>query len=155
LKADQVSAAAVLSSDAIRLRQQAVDKDDAVRQCGAVLVEIGAVAPPYAAAMLEREASVSTYVGEGVAIPHGTDESRSHVLRTALAVLQFPDGVEWVGGRVHVCVAIASSGSEHVALLAALADVLMQPDKVAQLRTAETAEQVLSLLQPSPEENST
>ncbi len=88
-------AASVLGADAVRLGLTAADKEDALRQCGAVLVEIGAVEPPYAEAILERERSVSTYMGEGVAIPHGTDESRMHINRAALAFLQFPDG--WTG----------------------------------------------------------
>jgi mannitol/fructose-specific phosphotransferase system IIA component len=147
-------AAGVLSGDAIRVGQKAADRDDAIRQAGRLLVEIGAIEEPYAAAMLEREASISTYMGEGVAIPHGTDESRRHVLRTAVAVLQYPDGVDWAGaGTVYVCIAIAASGEEHLPLIAALAQVLMTADRAAELRTATSAEQVLALLQPSPEEN--
>jgi mannitol/fructose-specific phosphotransferase system IIA component len=144
---------AVLSTDAIRVGQQAADRDDAIRQCGRLLIEIGAVEPPYADAMLEREASISTYMGEGVAIPHGTDASRRHVLRTALAVIQYPAGVDWGAGTVYVCIAIAASGDEHLPLIAALAQVLMTADRAAELRTAATAEQVSALLQPNPEEN--
>ena len=143
----------VLGREGVRLGRSATDKHDAVRQCGELLVEIGAVAAPYADAMHERERSISTYVGEGIAIPHGTDESRVHVLRTALAVITFPDGVDWDGGRVFACVAIAASGSEHVALLSALADVLLDPDQAAALRSATTADEVLTLLAPHPEES--
>jgi mannitol/fructose-specific phosphotransferase system IIA component len=147
-------AAGVLTSDTIRVGQRASDRDDAIRQCGRLLVEAGAVEEPYAAAMLERELSISTYMGEGVAIPHGTDASRRHVLRTTVAVLQFPDGVDWGGaGTVYVCIAIASSGEEHLPLIAALAQVLLTADRAAELRTAASAERVLALLQPSPEEN--
>jgi PTS system mannitol-specific IIA component/phosphocarrier protein FPr len=140
------AASGILGSDAVRLGLSASDKWDVVRQSGALLVEIGAVTPAYAEAMLERERSVSTYVGEGVAIPHGTDESRQHVLRTALAVLQFPAGVDWDGNDVTVAVAIASSGQEHVAVLSALAQILMEPDQAQRLREATDVEDVRRLL---------
>jgi mannitol/fructose-specific phosphotransferase system IIA component len=140
------AASGILGSDAVRLGLTASDKWDVVRQSGALLVEIGAVTPAYAEAMLVRERSVSTYVGEGVAIPHGTDESRQHVLRTALAVLQFPDGVDWDGNDVQVAVAIASSGQEHVAVLSALAQILMEPDQAQRLREASDVDDVRRLL---------
>lgn len=136
----------VLSKDAIRLGLSAVDKWDAIRQSGALLDELGAVEPGYPAAMLERERSVSTYVGEGVAIPHGTDAARALVRRTTLGVLQFPAGVDWNGQRVTLCVAIAAKGDEHVAVLSALAQILMEPDKAAVLRTSSTVDDVYQML---------
>ena len=143
----------VLRRDAVRLGLTATGKEDAVRQAGAVLVEIGAASAAYVDAMLERERSVSTCLGEGVAIPHGTDAGRAHVLRTALAVLQFPDGVDWDGDRVVLCLAIASSSDAHVEVLAALADVLMDPDAAARLRAATDPDEVLALLAPAPQES--
>jgi mannitol/fructose-specific phosphotransferase system IIA component len=136
----------VLSKDGIRLGCAASDKWDAIRQCGAVLAELGAVEPGYPATMLERERSVSTYVGEGVAIPHGTDASRALVRRTTLGVLQFPAGVDWNGAPVTLCVAIAAKGDEHVAVLSALAQILMEPDKAAVLRTSSTVDEVYQML---------
>lgn len=136
----------VLHTDAVRLGLRAVDKWDAVRQSGALLVEVGACQPAYADAMVERERSISTFIGEGVAIPHGTDSSRAFVNRTALGVLQFPEGVDWDGNEVRICVAIASRGDEHVAVLSALAQILMEPDQAERLRTASNADDVLALL---------
>jgi mannitol/fructose-specific phosphotransferase system IIA component len=142
----QRAASGVLSPEAVRLGCHATDKWDVVRQAGALLVEIGAVTPEYAEAMLERERSISTYVGEGVAIPHGTDDSRRYVTRTALGFLQLPDGVDWDGNDVRVAVAIASSGDEHVAVLSALAQILMEPEQAERLRTTTDVEDVLALL---------
>ena len=136
----------VLSAEGVRLGLAAADKWDAVRQAGALLLELGAIEAGYAEAMLERERSVSTYIGEGVAIPHGTDASRSLVRSTSLGVLQFPGGVDWDGNEVKVCVAIASSGDEHVAVLSALAEILMEPDQAERLRSATAPAQVLTLL---------
>ncbi len=136
----------ILAREGIRLGCRAEDKWDAVRQSGALLVELGAVDPAYAEAMLERERSVSTYIGEGVAIPHGTDASRTFVRRTALGVLQFPEPIDWDGNPVTLCVAIASSGNEHVAVLSSLAEILMEPDQAEQLRNPNSVDDVLDLL---------
>lgn len=139
--------AGVLSTEAVRLGQRASGKLDALRQSGAVLVELGAVEPGYADAMLAREEMVSTFMGEGVAIPHGTNEAREFVHRTALGFLQFPDGVDWGEGNiVTVCIPIAAAGGEHMALLSALAMVLIDPEKAEALRSASSADDVLALL---------
>jgi PTS system mannitol-specific IIA component len=139
---------ALLEERGIRLSQTATDRDDAIRQCGQTLVDIGAVDPAYVDAMLERERSISTYVGEGVAIPHATLSGKAAVRRDALAVLRFPNGVDWDGAPVQLCVAIAAVGDGHVEILGALAQILLDPDQAQQLREATKPEQVLTLLAP-------
>jgi mannitol/fructose-specific phosphotransferase system IIA component len=141
-------AAGVLVREAIRLAQRADDKWDALRQSGALLEELGAVEEGYAAAILEREGQISTYMGEGVSIPHGTDASRSLVRRTALGFLQFPDGVDWDGETVYLCIPIAASGVEHVGVLSALAEILVEGDSAAALREATDVDDVLARLTP-------
>ena len=141
-------AAGVLAREAVRLAQHADDKWDALRQSGALLVEIGAVEEGYAAAILEREDQISTYMGEGVSIPHGTDQSRSLVRRTALGFLQYPDGVDWDGETVYLCIPIAASGDEHVGVLSALAEILVEPDAATALREATDIDDVLERLNP-------
>lgn len=143
----------ILSADAVRLNLTATDKEDALRQCGALLVEIGAADTAYTAAMIEREKSVSTYMGEGVAIPHGTDESRAHITKAALAVLQFKDGVDWNGNEVRLCIAIASKTNEHVGILQSLATVLADRDKAARLRDTTDVSEVLELLNTDSQED--
>lgn len=139
---------AILEPSAVRLGLVAKDKADALRQCGAVLVEIGAASSAYADALLEREESVSTYIGEDVAIPHGTNESREYIERAAIAYLQYPDGVDWDGNQVQVCIAIASRSEEHVDILQSLAAVLMVPESAAALREASSIDDVVALLTP-------
>jgi mannitol/fructose-specific phosphotransferase system IIA component len=136
----------VLPKEGIRLALTATDKWDAIRQSGALLRELGAVEDGYPETMLERERSVSTFIGEGVSIPHGTDESRALVRRTTLGVLQFPAGVDWDGQRVTICVAIAAKGDEHVTVLSALAQILMEPAQAARLRSSTSVEEVHELL---------
>ena len=136
----------LLAPASIRLDARAADRDDAIRQAGAALVEAGAVDPSYVDAMLERENSVSTFVGEGVAIPHGTLAGKDAVKDDAIVVLRFPDGVDWDGNPVTVAVGIAAKGNGHIALLSQLATVLLDPEKAAALRGATTADQVYELL---------
>ena len=137
---------ALLPAEGIRLGLTASDRFDAVRMSGEVLVEIGAVEPPYVEAMLERERGISTSLGEGFAIPHGTEDSRRYIRETMLSFLQFPDGVAWDDDDVLVCVGIAAVGDEHVGVLANLARVLSVPEQASRLRSAERIDDVLALL---------
>jgi len=138
--------ARVIGVEGIRLDGHARDQQDALRQVGALLVEVGATTAAYTDGILARERSVSTFMGEEVAIPHGTDDSRQHVLRAAVVLIRFPDGVDWAGHRVTLCFGIASTSDEHVEVLAGLADVLMDPERAAALRGATDPQQVLDLL---------
>lgn len=142
----------LLTESSIRLDAHASGRDDAITQAGAALVEAGAVDPSYVDAMLQRENSVSTYVGEGVAIPHGTLAGKDAVKDDAIVVLRFPDGVDWDGNPVSVCVGIAAKGNGHIALLSQLATVLLDPEKAAALRGATTPDQVYELLASSEDD---
>jgi PTS system mannitol-specific IIA component len=142
----------LLAEDSIRLDATAADRDDAIRQTGQALLDAGAIDPSYIDAMLERENSVSTFVGEGVAIPHGTLAGKDAVKEDAIVVLRFPDGVDWDGNDVSVAVGIAARGNGHIALLSQLATILLDPDKAAALRGATTKEQVYELLAAEDED---
>ncbi|BDZ47009.1 PTS sugar transporter subunit IIA [Naasia aerilata] len=135
----------LLGESSIRLGLTADDRFDAVRQCGEALVASGAVTETYVEAMLEREHSVSTYIGEGVAIPHGTLAGKDSVSRSAMVVLGFPDGVDWAGQRAQVCIGIAAPAGGHVALVARLAEILLDPDLAARLRAARRPEEITKL----------
>ena len=139
---------ALLAESSIRLDLTAMDREDAIRQTGAALLEADAVDVSYIDAMLERERSVSTFVGEGVAIPHGTLAGKDSVKKDALVVLRFPNGVDWGGSDVRVCVGIAARGNGHIALLSQLAVVLLDPHQAAALRAATTTDEVYKVLKP-------
>jgi len=147
--ADARPLVSLLEERAVQLHERASGRDDAIRRCGQTLVDVGAVDPAYVAAMLDRERSISTYVGEGVAIPHATLAGKSAVRRDALAVLRFPDGVDWGGENVSVCVAIAALGDGHVAILSELAQILLDPDRARELREATVPAEVMRLLTPA------
>ncbi|HEU0207019.1 MAG TPA: PTS sugar transporter subunit IIA [Pseudolysinimonas sp.] len=142
----------LLAESSIRLDAHASGRDDAIGQAGALLVEAGAVDERYPDAMLQRENRISTYVGEGVAIPHGTLAGNGAVTRDAIVVLRFPDGVDWDGHDVRVVVGIAAKGNGHIALLSQLATILLDSERANALRAATTSEQVYQVLAPDDEE---
>jgi len=143
----------LLDRRAVRLAASATDKEDAVRQCGQALVDCGCVDEDYVRGMLEREATISTYVGEGFAIPHGTEASKSSVRRDALSFVRFPAGVDWGGEQVSVCIGIAAANNGHLSILAALAQILLEPDRADALRNAESFETVIRMLASDSEDS--
>lgn len=124
----------IVAKDRILLQATATDKTDAIRQAGELLVKAGCVQPEYVEGMLTREQSMSTSLGNGVAIPHGMNESRVHILQTGLAVIQFPSGVQWdEEEKVHLVIGIAAASDEHVGVLANLAEVIEDENNLAEL----------------------
>lgn len=150
---EAVDLRALLDPRAVRLDAVATDRDDAIAQVGAALLATGAVDQAYVDTMLARERSVSTFVGEGVAIPHGTLAGKDAVHRDALSLLRFPAGVDWGGHPVSVAIGIAATGNGHVALLARLADILLDPTKAAALRRVEDLDEVYRLFTEEEEED--
>ncbi|MBE2202218.1 MAG: PTS sugar transporter subunit IIA [Anaerolinea sp.] len=119
----------VLSVERIRLGATAVDKLDAIRQAGELLVSSGCVKAGYVDGMLAREETMSTYLGNGVAIPHGAYDNKGQILQTGISVLQLPQGVEWEDGeKAYLIIGIAASSDEHVGVLSSLAEVIEDED---------------------------
>jgi len=143
----------ILSKDRISLQASAADKADAIRKAGELLVTTGCVLPEYVDGMLTREQSMSTSLGNGVAIPHGVYENRDHILQTGISVLQLIDGVEWdEGEKVYMVIGIAASSDEHVGVLSNLADVIDNEETLAELLKTSDPDVVLKYLgekQPS------
>jgi PTS system mannitol-specific IIA component len=142
----------LLTESSIRLDSVAGDRDEAIRATGQALLEAGAIDEGYIDAMFERERSVSTYVGEGVAIPHGTLAGKDSVKDDALVVLRFPTPVDWDGNEVSVTVGIAAKGNGHIAILSQLASILLDPEAAAALRGATTTDEVYALLASSDDD---
>ena len=106
---------AILTAGLVRLGAHATNRDEAIRLAGGLLVAAGCVAPAYVDGMLRRERSMSTFLGAGIAIPHGTFGDLPLVLHTGISVLQLPEGVDWEPGeRVQLVIAIAARSDEHV-----------------------------------------
>jgi len=125
----------ILSKDSIRLNAKVKNKQDAIYQCGTLLVDVGCVTPHYVDGMLAREKIMSTYLGNGVAIPHGQFENRNDILNTGISVLQIPDGIEWdQGEEVFLVIGIAALRDEHVSVLANLAEVIDDEETAEKMR---------------------
>lgn len=139
----------VLAKDRIRLQAAAADKSDAIRQAGELLVSSGCVEAPYVEGMLAREATMSTYLGNGVSIPHGEYEDRSYIRRTGISVLQLKDGVEWEedGEKAYLVIAIAAAEDEHVGVLANLAEAIEDEETAQQLITTSDPQFILATLE--------
>jgi PTS system mannitol-specific IIC component len=137
----------VLSRDAIVLDGSARSRDAAIDEAGRLLVDRGAVDPSYVDAMHERETSVSTYMGNLLAIPHGTNESKGAIHHSALSFVRYPQGIDWNGKETRFVVGIAGAGDDHLALLRQLATVFSDKRSVEQLERAESADEVLAVLQ--------
>lgn len=121
-----------LSVQDIHPGEQASNKEEAIRKIAASLVQAGNVAEGYVNGMLAREQQTSTFLGNGIAIPHGTTDTRDQVLKTGVQVYQFPQGILWGEGQVaYVAIGIAASGDEHLGLLRQLTHVLSD-DAVAE-----------------------
>jgi mannitol/fructose-specific phosphotransferase system IIA component len=124
----------ILSKERISLQASAIDKAEAIRKAGELLVSSGCVLPEYIDGMLKREESMSTSLGNGVAIPHGVYENRDHILQTGISVLQLIEPVDWdEGEKVYMVIGIAASADEHVGVLSNLADVIDNEESLAEL----------------------
>ncbi|MDN3557012.1 phosphoenolpyruvate--protein phosphotransferase [Halomonas maura] len=136
-----------LSQDDVLLGCQAENWRAALDQAAESLHAAGLVAPAYRDGLYDREAQSSTFLGNAIAIPHGTAESRSHVRATGVRVLQFPAGLEWHdGNRVHVLVTIAAQSDEHLDILRQLTHVLDKAGMAERLAEADTPAEVAGLL---------
>lgn len=137
----------ILSKERISLQASAADKVDAIRKAGELLVKSGCVLPEYVDGMLAREKSMSTSLGNGVAIPHGVYENRDHILHTGISVLQLADGVEWdEGEQVYMVIGIAASSDEHVGVLSNLADVIDDENNLAELLKTKDPDVIVKFL---------
>lgn len=136
-----------ISPDLIRLGQSAATKEDAIRQTAAILAEAGYVDPAYAESMLKREGQTATFLGSGIAIPHGLRGDGHLIRQTAIAVAQFPDGVDWDGaGTVYLAVGIAATSDEHIQVLANLTDVLQDPATAERLAQTDDPGAIIAAL---------
>ena len=132
----------VLKLSSIVLDGTAGDKDGAIKEAGDLLVASGNVDAGYVDSMYEREKSVSTYMGNLLAIPHGTNEAKSMILSSSISVVRYPNGIDWNGNPVKFVVGIAGAGNDHLELLGKIAEVFLDESKIAELEAATDAQQI-------------
>jgi PTS system mannitol-specific IIC component len=140
------SGAEVLALDSIRLHGSAGTRDGAIDEAGQLLVTAGAVDAAYIASMHERERSVSTHMGSGLAIPHGTNEAKASIRRSAMSFVRYDEPIEWNGKPTTFVIGIAGAGDDHLGLLQQIAHVFLDKGKVAALQSATSAQEVRNIL---------
>ena len=142
----------LLSEERTKLGATATDKQDAIRQAAAILVESGCVKEAYAAGMLEREATMSTYLGNGVAIPHGMHENRADIIENGLSIVQFPAGVLWEDDELaYLVIGIAATGDAHMGILSSLAEAIEDEEAVQELAQTTDKSLIIERLSAQPE----
>jgi len=141
-----------LDTSSVRLAARAADKADAIRQVGQLLVEAGNIEPAYVQSLLAREQVANTFLGNGIAIPHGVPKDRSLIKQTGVVVLQVPDGVEWnPGDKVHLVVGIAAKSDEHLQILTNLTSVLGDAEEAARLARTTNPQDIIGRLTAPPD----
>jgi len=135
----------VLAADGVVLQGTATERDAAIDEVGQLLMQRGSVDADYVLAMHERETSVSTYMGNFLAIPHGTNDAKEHINHSAVAVVRYPEGIDWGGKDVKFVVGVAGLNNEHLKILASIAKIFTNKDQVAQLEQATSVEEILDL----------
>lgn len=134
----------------IHMNQHAVDKKHALQCLVDILVKDGLVTPEYITGLINREQQSATYLGQGIAIPHGTPQSREFILETGIRLAHFPEGIIWdEENTIYLAVVIAAKSDEHLQVLQILTRALMQ-DVSEQVKNATQPEQIIELLQAQP-----
>ncbi|WP_409015235.1 PTS mannitol transporter subunit IICBA [Anaerostipes caccae] len=136
----------VMVKEGIKLGQKSVSKEEAIEAAGNLLYELGYVEKDYIEAMQERERTVSTYLGMGVAIPHGTGDAKNKVKKTGIVLVQYPDGVNFGDEKAQLVFGIAGIGNEHLELLGKITQVIDNQGNLEKLKTAGNVQDVLDML---------
>lgn len=145
-KADEFEKKVVIVADGIKLNQSPVSKEEAIQAAGELLAELGYVDASYADAMQEREKLMTTYMGMGVAIPHGTTQAKGTVKKTGIVLLQYPEGVDFGEEKAQLVFGIAGIGDEHLDLLSKICEMLEDQEVLETLKTTNDMDWVLGRL---------
>lgn len=121
-------------------------KENIIRKVGQMLVDSGYVNQPYVDGMVEREKTFSTFMGNGLALPHGVEAVKNEIKASGIAVMTFKDSVDWDGEEVQVVIGIAGVGEEHMDILSSIAEKMLDDDTAKQVKTcdADTLYRILS-----------
>lgn len=136
----------VIDEKGVVLNQASVSKEDAIRAAGALLVKQGCVEDAYVDAMVEREKLVTTYMGMGIAIPHGTSEAKGCVKKTGIVLVQYPEGIDFGGEMAQLIFGIAGIGDEHLDLLSKICEALEDEAVLEKMKTTDDVAWILEQL---------
>lgn len=136
----------MLSKDKIKLKVHVKDKFEAIHLAGQLLVDGGHADPKYVEKMIEREQKLSTYMGGGLAVPHGTNDSKHLIHSPGLSIVQLAEGIDFGEGEpAFLVVGIASAGDEHLEILTNVATVCADDASMSRLLQASTAEEIVAI----------
>lgn len=127
----------LLLRENIRVNCKADTQEQVIRQVGQMLVDSGYVKQSYVDGMVEREKTFSTFMGNGLALPHGVEAAKKEIKSSGIAVLTFPEGTDWDGNKVNVVIGIAGVGEEHLDILSVIADKMMDETTAEKLATGD------------------
>ena len=146
-----------ISEQDIVLGQTAHDKRAAITTIAGLMAERGLVAPGYEAGMQTREQLSATYLANGIAIPHGTTDTRHQVISTGIQIVQFPKGINWgdEGQKAYIAIGIAATSDEHLNILRQLTRIVGKDDLQERLRTVTTKAELMGLLNSEPDDKPT
>lgn len=136
----------ILKPENVLLGCVANSKIEAIELSGAKLIFMGCCDIDYAMSMQEREKIATTYLGQGIAIPHGTNEMKSHVIKSGIAFAQYPKGVSFGDEKAYIVIGIAGKGDEHIDLLAKISEKLDNPEIIEKLKTTEDPQEVCDII---------
>ncbi|MFC3798741.1 PTS sugar transporter subunit IIA [Cohnella sp. GCM10012308] len=143
----------ILSANKVKLNAFVSDKYEAIRLAGQLLAEAGHVEPAYVESMIERENSLSTYMGGGLAIPHGTSESKGTIKSTGLSIVQLPAGVDFGDGeKAHLVIGIAAVGDDHLDILTNVAMICSDDENMERILAAKTPAEMIEIFESGVEE---
>lgn len=139
-------AKAILSKDNIKLNVEIPTKQEAIRASGEILVQGGYVDAGYIDKMYEREEMATTYMGNFLAIPHGTEDAKQNVFETGISVITVPNGVDFGDGNIaKILIGIAGKGNEHLEILSNIAIVCSEEENIDKILNATSEEEILEL----------
>lgn len=142
----------ILSTNKVKLNAKPKDKFEAIRMAGQLLVDAGHASAGYIDKMIEREQTLSTFMGNGLAIPHGTQDSKSLILSTGLSIVQIPDGVDFGDGETaNLVIGIAAAGNEHLDILTNVAVICSEDENIELIMQASTPEEMVKIFESGME----
>ncbi|MEV7759312.1 PTS sugar transporter subunit IIA [Microbacterium sp. NPDC089180] len=136
----------VLRIESVRIHPGSATREEAMKEAADLLQATGSVTADYFAAMQQREQTVSTYMGNELAIPHGTNETKQAILESGLSVVRYDGGVDWGGEPVTFVIGIAGKGDEHLEILSQIAILFSEEDDVERLKAASSPEELYEAL---------
>jgi len=138
----------IFSADKIMMKATIANKKEAINLVGQLLVKAGHVTEDYINKMYEREELITTYIGNGVAIPHGTNESKEFIKSSGISIIQVPNGVDFGSGNIaYLIIGIAGIGDEHLEILSNIAIVCSEEENVKTIIEAATKEEIIELFE--------